>query len=133
MPARGVKVVRSSSTNTSVRSRRRQLVAQPEEHHEGDDIRRILSPVEKASCPLVEVAPTIIAAKPPVTLSRSFGTFRDTAVATRDTAHELDLLLMATMPLSSAQANERLAPPLTEPDGHPINRIDELMPWEPAQ
>jgi hypothetical protein len=45
-----------------------ELVAQAPEHHEGDDVRRILCPVQHATTALVELLAAGAAPKPPVTL-----------------------------------------------------------------
>jgi hypothetical protein len=47
------------------------LVAEPEEHHERDDVRRILSAIEKPGATLIELFATVAAPKPSVTPGRT--------------------------------------------------------------
>src|ERR1700710_921251 len=52
-----------------------EFVAQPPEHHERDDIRRVLRPVQQALAALVELLAAVATAKSPVALSGPLGPF----------------------------------------------------------
>src|SRR5215210_1250340 len=54
-----------------------QLVAQTPEHHEGDDVGRVLRPVQHAAAALVELLAARAAAEPAIALGGALGSLGD--------------------------------------------------------
>src|SRR3954471_9985044 len=75
------------TANISGRSRRLSLVAQAPEHHEGDDIGRVLGPVQQGVGALVELLATCTAAEPAIALGGALRALRDGFRPTFHTPH----------------------------------------------
>src|SRR5215217_3391396 len=65
----------------------REAVAQAPEHHERDDVARILGPVQHAAAALIELPAAVAAAKAPVALRRAIPPLRGGRRATVDAFH----------------------------------------------
>ena len=64
-----------------------EAVAQPPEHHEGDDVGRVLRPVEHPGAALVELAAAVTAAEPAVALGGALRPLRHSRGAAAHAVH----------------------------------------------
>src|SRR5689334_5943770 len=64
-----------------------ELVAQAPEHHERDDVARILRPVQQAGAALIELLAALAAAEPAISLSRALRPLRHSRRAAAQAPH----------------------------------------------